>query len=71
MTREKSATKALETKATSVDISQISQSRDIQGSYWPQGLTYKQMDGRSMELPDANFNVVIDKVNEWWTSGQW
>lgn len=26
------------------------------------GLTYKQMDGRSMELPDANFNVVIDKV---------
>ncbi|CAK9000076.1 unnamed protein product [Durusdinium trenchii] len=26
------------------------------------GLTYKQMDGRSMELPDANFNVVIDKA---------
>jgi hypothetical protein len=23
-----------------------------------------------MELPDANFNVVIDKVNEWSTSGQ-
>ena len=26
------------------------------------GMTYKQMDGRSMELPDANFNVVIDKA---------
>ena len=26
------------------------------------GMTYKQMDGRSMELPDANFNAVIDKA---------
>eukprot|EP00439_Symbiodinium_sp_Y106_P069217 s1744_g11.t2 len=26
------------------------------------GMTYKQMDGRSMELPDASFNVVIDKA---------
>jgi len=53
------------------DISQISQSRVLALLLLtPQGLTYKQMDGRSMELPDANFNVVIDKVNEWSTSGQ-
>ncbi|CAE8581181.1 unnamed protein product [Polarella glacialis] len=26
------------------------------------GMTYAQMDGRSMELPDANFNTVIDKA---------
>ena len=29
------------------------------------GMTYKQMDGRSMELPDANFNAVIDKAATW------
>mmetsp|Transcript_113955 Transcript_113955/g.317341 ORF Transcript_113955/g.317341 Transcript_113955/m.317341 type:complete len:212 (-) Transcript_113955:245-880(-) len=47
---------------TNIDISMVV-IKAMQEKYRDKpGMTYIQMDGRAMELPDQNFNVVIDKA---------
>merc|ERR1712066_931736 len=47
---------------TNIDISMVV-IKAMQEKYNDKpGMTYVQMDGRAMELPDAEYNVVIDKA---------
>merc|ERR1712107_559004 len=47
---------------TNIDISMVV-TKAMQEKYSDKpGMTYVQMDGRAMEFPDANFNVVVDKA---------